>query len=52
MKHLILCSFLLSVGFVFAQKPIFSTAKVKAATVYFNSVELTQTSSEILPKVT
>lgn len=33
-----------------AQKPIFTTAKVKAATVYFNSAELTQTASLVLPK--
>lgn len=33
-----------------AQKPIFTTAKVKAATVYFNSAELTQTTSVALPK--
>ncbi len=33
----------------FAQKPIFTTAKVKAATVYFNAAELTQTTSVNLP---
>jgi len=36
----------------FAQKPIFTSAKVKAATVYFNSVELSQTTSVLLPKGT
>ena len=32
-----------------AQKPIFTTAKVKAATIYFNAAELTQTTSLTLP---
>lgn len=32
-----------------AQKPIFTTAKVKAATVYFNAAELSQTTSVNLP---
>ena len=36
----------------FAQKPIFTTAKVKTATVYFNSAEIGQTISAILPKGT
>jgi uncharacterized protein (TIGR02231 family) len=36
-------------AFVFAQKPIFTTAKVKAATVYFNAAELSQTASATLP---
>ncbi|MEN2402035.1 DUF4139 domain-containing protein [Flavobacterium sp. MC2016-06] len=36
-------------SFVFAQKPIFTTAKVKAATVYFNAAEISQTASLILP---
>ena len=34
---------------MFAQKPIFTTAKVKAATVYFNAAELSQTASVNLP---
>jgi uncharacterized protein (TIGR02231 family) len=33
----------------FAQKPIFTTAKIKAATVYYNAAELTQTTSVNLP---
>ncbi|KAB1156909.1 DUF4139 domain-containing protein [Flavobacterium luteum] len=37
---------------VFSQKSIFTTAKVKAATVYFNSVELSQSTSVLLPKGT
>ena len=32
-----------------AQKPIFTTAKVKAATVYFNAAELSQTTAVNLP---
>ncbi len=35
-----------------AQKPIFTTAKVKAATVYFNAAELTQNTSVNLPSGT
>jgi len=35
-----------------AQKPIFVSAKVKAATVYFNSAEISQTTSAMLPKGT
>lgn len=34
---------------VVAQKPIFTSAKVKEATVYFNSAEITQTASAVLP---
>lgn len=32
-----------------AQKPVFSTAKVEAATVYFNAAEITQTATANLP---
>ncbi len=52
MKHLILIGFLFFTGFLLAQKPIFTTAKVKAATVYFSSVELAQTTTATLPKGT
>jgi uncharacterized protein (TIGR02231 family) len=48
MKKLILIAFLLS-AITFAQKPIFTSAKVKAATVYFNAAELSQTTSVNLP---
>lgn len=42
--------FLLLIGtFAFAQKPIFTTAKVKSATVYFNAAELSQTATATLP---
>jgi uncharacterized protein (TIGR02231 family) len=42
--------FLLLMGtFAFAQKPIFTMAKVKSATVYFNAAELSQTTTATLP---
>lgn len=50
-KILFFFAFLVS-AFAFAQKPIFVSAKVKAATVYFNSAEISQTTSAILPKGT
>ena len=37
---------------LFAQKPVFTTAKVKNVTVYFNSAEISQTTSATLPKGT
>lgn len=48
MKKLLLISVLFS-AISFAQKPIFTSAKVKAATVYFNAAELQQTTSVNLP---
>ena len=36
-------------GLILAQKPIFTQAKVKAATVYFNAAEITQNTSVTLP---
>ncbi len=49
MKNILfLLAFLVST-FAFAQKPIFTSAKVKAATVYFNAAELSQTTSVNLP---
>lgn len=50
-KFPILFAFLIS-AFAFAQKPIFVAAKVKAVTVYFNSAEISQTTSVFLPKGT
>lgn len=41
---LLLCS-----GIAFAQKPVFTQAKVKAATVYFNGAEITQSAQAVLP---
>lgn len=52
MKKLFLFFALLVSASFFAQKPIFVTAKVKAATVYFNSAEISQNTSVILPKGT
>jgi len=49
MKNLFLLSFLFISTCLLAQKPIFATAKVKAATVYFNAAELQQTTSVNLP---
>ena len=48
MKKLTLFFFLIS-ALSFAQKPIFTRAKVKAATVYFNAAEVSQTTSVNLP---
>lgn len=45
----ILSALLLATAITFAQKPIFTTAKVKAATVYFNAAEISQTTSVNLP---
>jgi uncharacterized protein (TIGR02231 family) len=50
-NSILLFAFLFSVT-LFAQKPIFTSAKVKGATVYFNSAELSQTMSTFLPKGT
>jgi uncharacterized protein (TIGR02231 family) len=48
-KKTILSVFLLVTAFALAQKPIFTTAKVKAATVYFNAAEISQTTNVNLP---
>jgi uncharacterized protein (TIGR02231 family) len=48
MKKVVLFAFLIS-AITFAQKPIFTSAKVKAVTVYFNAAELSQTTSVNLP---
>lgn len=48
MKKILLITVLVS-AISFAQKPIFASAKVKAATVYFNAAELQQTTSVNLP---
>ena len=50
MKNILL--FLLFPAFIYAQKPVFTTAKVKNVTVYFNSAEILQISSATLPKGT
>lgn len=48
MKRIFLLLLLLS-GAVHAQKPVFTTAKVKAATVYFNAAEISQSANVTLP---
>ena len=48
MKKIFLLSLLLAT-FSFAQKPIFTAAKVKAVTVYFNAAEISQATSVNLP---
>jgi uncharacterized protein (TIGR02231 family) len=49
MKKMIVLFCLICTGAIYAQKPIFTVAKVKAATVYFSAAELTQTTSVQLP---
>lgn len=39
-------------GLLLAQKPVFTQAKVKAATVYFNAAEISQNASAVLPNGT
>lgn len=48
MKKIFLLLFLATAA-AFAQKPVFATAKVKAATVYFNSAEISQSAAVTLP---
>lgn len=43
---------LLFPAFFYAQKPIFTTAKVKTVTIYFNSAEISQITSATVPKGT
>ena len=49
MKKLIVFTFLAFSAITLAQKPIFTTAKIKNATVYSNSAELSQSASVTLP---
>ena len=49
MKNIYFLFALLFSAFSFAQKPIFTTAKVKSATVYFNAAEISQTTNVNLP---
>lgn len=46
----LLCFFFSAIGF--AQKPIFTSAKIKSATVYSNSAELLQSALVTLPSGT
>ena len=52
MKKILFLLFLLISAIVVAQKPVFVSAKVTAATVYFNSAEISHTASALLPKGT
>ncbi len=49
MRKVLFSILFLASAVIFAQKPIFTTAKVKAVTVYFNAAELSQTTSVNLP---
>ena len=49
MKKILLSLTLLVSAISFAQKPIFTSAKTKAATVYFSGAEITQSTSVNLP---
>ena len=49
MEKILLLFVLLVSTFGFSQKPIFASAKVKSATVYFSAAELSQTTSVNLP---
>ncbi|WP_394775195.1 DUF4139 domain-containing protein [Flavobacterium sp.] len=48
-KKITTSALLLVCAISFAQKPIFTTAKVKNATVYFNAAEISQSASANLP---
>ena len=52
MKKILLITLLCFSAIAFAQKPIFTTAKIKSATVYSNSAELLQSASVTLPSGT
>jgi uncharacterized protein (TIGR02231 family) len=45
MKKILSVAFILATSFTWAQKPIFTHAKIKEATVYFNSAEVIQTAN-------
>lgn len=51
MRKIIIVGFLLPIMAI-AQKPVFTTAKVKAATIYYNAAELSQSASVNLPSGT
>ena len=52
MKKIFVFTLLCFSAIVFAQKPIFTTAKIKSATVYNNSAELLQSAAVTLPSGT
>ncbi len=51
-KKIILIFTILVTTISFAQKPIFTSAKVKSATVYFNAAEISQSTNVLLPSGT
>ena len=52
MKKILLITLFCFSAITFAQKPIFTTAKIKSATVYSNSAELLQSAAVTLPSGT
>ncbi|MCL9803940.1 DUF4139 domain-containing protein [Flavobacterium amniphilum] len=52
MKSFLSFLLLMLPGLIWSQKPIFTQAKVKAATVYFNAAEISQNTSVTLPNGT
>ncbi|WP_394758347.1 DUF4139 domain-containing protein [Flavobacterium sp.] len=52
MKKIIFLLTVLASAMSFAQKPVFTSAKVKAATVYFNAAEISQSANVVLPSGT
>src|SRR4051812_30910463 len=52
MKKILSVGIILISSLAFAQKPIFTSAKVKSATVYFNAAELLQTTTANIPSGT
>ncbi|WP_395056925.1 DUF4139 domain-containing protein [Flavobacterium sp.] len=52
MKNIILIFTVLVSAISFAQKSIFTSAKVKSATVYFNATEISQSTNVLLPSGT
>ena len=52
MKKILLITLFCFSAIAFAQKPIFTSAKIKSATVYSNSAELLQSASVTLPSGT
>ena len=52
MKRILLITLLCFSAIAFAQKPIFTSAKIKSATVYSNSAELLQSAAVTLPSGT
>lgn len=52
MKNLCYLWLLLITSYTFGQKPIFTSAKVKEATIYFNAAEILETTNVLIPSGT